>query len=560
MRRERLIAACRVPLALLSLLAVWIDPTEPTRLVGLAYWLLGLYVFFALGLAQWIWQARSTPPALPLLVHVVDLAVFALLIVVTAGPDSPFFPFLVFALVAATVRWQERGTLWTGAAALASFLVTGVAAERLDPVDSFEVNRFILRSIYLVVLAVLLGYVGYYERRLRERVAALGDWTPFASAPADADDALGALLEHATRVLQAPRAALAWEDEEEPWANLVVWSGSSLEWQRGAPGDFSPLAPEDLAERTFFVTEPDPDGGAHRVLTKDGVERRADDPLPPVLRERVGAASALSVPLQGESVTGRFFALDSPAMTSDEIVLGKILARQIALQMDRLSLFDRHQREALADERIRLASDVHDSVIQSLAGAALRLESARQLLAQDPAAAGRLIEECQDLLVSEQRELREFVGGLTLGERGPAGQAPLARQLEELSERIHRHWSLRVTVKGAESLEGLIDPRLARQLCRMIHEALVNASRHGRASAADVDLSLAGNEVRVTVSDDGRGFAFRGRYDSVTLTALKLGPLSLKRRIATLGGALDIVSTEKGARLEVRLPLVTTGG
>src|SRR5688572_29087001 len=113
-RRERLIASCRVALSVLSLLAVWLDPTEPTRLVGFTYWLLASYALFSIALAQWTWTARSTPAFLPLLVHVLDLGVFFLLIVVTSGPDSPFFVFLVFALVAATVRWQVAGTLWTG--------------------------------------------------------------------------------------------------------------------------------------------------------------------------------------------------------------------------------------------------------------------------------------------------------------------------------------------------------------------------------------------------------------------------------------------------------------
>jgi signal transduction histidine kinase len=541
------------------LLAVWLDPTEPTRLVGFTYWLLAGYVLLSIALAQWSWTARSAPAALPLIVHGLDLGIFFLLIVVTAGPDSPFFIFLVFALVAATVRWQAAGTFWTGLVALVAFLAAGFVAERIDPASGFELNRFIIRNIYLVVLAVLLGYVGDYERRLRAKVATLGEWP--VVLPTDTDDAIRALLEHAAKVLHAPRIALVWEEEEEPWSNVAIWSGSSLEWHRGPPGGLDPLAPAALAERSFFAARPQGERGEVRLVTTAGIERTASDPIPAGLREHVGEGSALSVPLRGESVVGRFLALDSPGMTSDEIVLGEILARQIALQMDRLALFERFHRDALADERMRLASDVHDGVIQSLAGAALRLETARQVLDQEPADAARLIEESQDLLVSEQRELREFIGGLALGDRAAAASnAPLGLQIEALRSRIARHWDLRVVVHGAESFDGRIDARLTRQLYNMVHEALVNASRHGKASEATVELSMQDSEIHLTVTDDGCGFPFRGRYDFATLTAMKLGPLSLKRRITTLGGRLEIVSTESGARLEVWLPIELAGG
>lgn len=558
-RRERLIASCRVALSVLALLAVWIDPTEPTRLVGFTYWLLSSYVLFSAALAQWTWTARSSPAILPLLVHGLDLGVFFLLIVVTSGPDSPFFVFLVFALVIATVRWHAVGTLWTGLAALAAFLGAGFIAERLDPASGFEINRFIIRNIYLVVLAVLLGYVGHYERRLREKVAALGERP--AVLPAEVDEVVRSLLEHAAKVLQAPTTALVWEEEEEPWSNLAIWSGSGLAWHRGAPGSLDPLAPEDLAERPFVVAGSWLRSGEFRLITDAGIERRASDPIPAGVRKHAGSGSALSVPVRGESVSGRLFALDPPSMTSDEIVLGEILARQLALQLDRLALFDRFHRQGLADERMRLASDVHDGVIQALAGAALQLETARQLVGHEPEAARRLIEESQDLLVSEQRELRDFVGGLAVGHRAPsATDDQLGRQLDTLRSRIGRHWDLQVTVRGAESLDGRIDAGLARQIHSMVQEALVNASRHGKASKATVEISMQGSEVHLTVADDGCGFPFRGRYDFATLTALKHGPLSLKRRITTLGGRLEIVSAENGARIDVWLPLGQTGG
>jgi len=65
--------------------------------------------------------------------------------------------------------------------------------------------------------------------------------------------------------------------------------------------------------------------------------------------------------------------------------------------------------------------------------------------------------------------------------------------------------------------------------------------------------------VRILVADNGCGFSFRGCYDHAKLTEMKLGPVSLKGRIASLGGSLAIDSTDAGARLDIRLPLAGPG-
>jgi signal transduction histidine kinase len=555
--RERLIAACRVALAALSLLAVWLDPTEPVRLVGLTYWLLAAYALLAMALARWLWLARSMSPILPPLVHGVDLGVFFVLILATAGPTSPFFAFLVFALAAATVRWQAVGTLWTGLTVVGQFLVVGLAAGRLEPEGSLELNRFLIRTIYLVVLAVMLGYVGSYEKRFRSRVATLAALPPLL--PAAIEGAVRALLEHATGVVHAKRAIVVWEEEEEPWCNVVSWSTAAFDWRREPPGSLEPLAPASLRDQAFLVTGPTTARQGLTVLTPAGQQRAPTLPVPQALQQSWGHASILSLPLRGETVRGRFFALDVAAATTDDIVLGEILAQQIAVQLDRLTLFERFHREGLAEERVRLASDLHDGIIQSLAGAALRLETARQLLVPDPAAANRLLEGTLDLLMSEQRELRELVGDLAMDGGHRTIAVPLGERLERLRQRIGRHWDLRVTFSEL-AIDGEVDDRLAGQVYSLVHEALVNASRHGQAAAADVAMTVEDREIHLAVTDDGCGFPFRGTYDFARLTALKLGPVSLKRRVSTLGGRLQIASSETGARLDIWLPLDARGG
>lgn len=555
-RRERLIAGCRVALAVLSFVAVWLDPLEPARFVAFTYSLLAAYAAAAAALAAWLWRARSPPGWIGAAVHGADLAVFSALIVATAGASSPFFVYLTFALVAATLRWQTTGTLVTGGIALFAFLVAPLAAARLEPAGGFELSRFLIRSIYLCVLVVLLVQLAAFERRLRGKVAMLA---ALPILPADDSHAvLEALLGHAARVLRASGTALAWEDAEEPWANLVSWSeAGGLDWRREAPGALEPLAPPGLADVAFFAAR-SARAEPTRLLTTAGGRAFPGDPAPPLLRRTTTFDVLLSVPLRGETTRGRFLALDPAEMTADELVVGAIVAQQLAVQLDRLAWFERFHREGLAEERVRLASDVHDGVVQSLAAAALRLETARQLLDEEHAAAASLIEATQELLVTEQRELREFLVDLSAEGALGAGGGSLERRLDLLRERLGRHWNLAVTIDarlGGTPLAG----EVAHHAYQLAHEALVNASRHGGARTATVTVAAAGGELRVAVADDGSGFPFRGSYGFAELVAKKLGPVSLKRRVSALGGRLTVASSERGAQVEMWLPLPPGG-
>jgi signal transduction histidine kinase len=556
-RRERLIAGCRLVLSSFSLLALWLDPSEPARYAALTYALVAGYVVYSAALGLWLLRARSTPPWVPLLVHGIDLGLFGVVIFVTAGPTSPFFLYFVFAVAAATVRWQERGTLATAIVALAAFLAIGLYSAARLPDAGFELNRFIIRSIYLAVVAVLLGYVGAYESRLRARAAAIGEWP--AVAPGEPTDLVEALLEHAAKALAAPRTLLVWEEAEEPWTNVASWAGGELEWRREAPGLLSPLAPPELAGVPFFLRARRRADAPFRLLTAGGSRTWHGDPLPPGLRSLVGDGALLAVPVRGESLEGSLFALDRPDMTSDELVLGRILARQLAVRLDRRALFDRFHRAALTEERLRLARDLHDGVIQTLAGSALRLESARQLVGRSPATAAEVIRDIQEILVAEQRELRAFIATFEAGDAVPAAAATGgAERLDQLADRVGRHWDLRIELRN-ELPAGEVPPAIANDVSRLVQEALVNASRHGRAATATVEVRLEDGRLRLTVSDDGCGFPFHGRYDLAALTARRMGPVSLKQRVSALRGDLEIESSQAGARVVMTIPCAAVG-
>lgn len=557
-RAERLIAAGRVVLAAFSLLAIWLDPSEPTKYANTAYALLSVYVAYAVGVALLMWCSEAPLGRQVVITHAFDLAVFSLFMYFTEGPTSPFFVYFVFSLLCATLRWQWRGTLWTAVAALAMFIGMGVYAGEVLRDPDFELNRFIIRSVYLAVVAALLGYLGVFEQRARREISQLAAWPPVV--PREIRSLVREILEYAARVIGAPRALLAWEEPEEPWLRLASWSRGEFQWSREPPGAFQPLVAEPLAGADFLC--PDARAPLPTVLwTSDGgFQRWQGAPLHPDLSARFAVGAVLALALRGEGFEGRLFSLDKPGMTSDDLVLGGVVARQVATRMEHFYLSRELQQAAATEERIRLARDLHDGLLQSLTATALQLETVGPLLEKEPEAARARLLEIQRLIAAEQRDLRSFVRRLKPAPLGPAeAQSDLVAGLKELAQRMERQWGLRVELSVAR-MEAGIPEALAHDIYRMVHEALVNTARHAGASLGRVEIGAQDNRVRITVADNGRGFPFRGHYDHAALTAMRLGPVTLRERVESLGGSLAIDSSEAGARLDITVPLVGPGG
>jgi signal transduction histidine kinase len=553
LRNERLIAVCRAAFVAASMLALWLDPSEPSRFAGLAEGLLGGYALYAVLLAVWLGRRRTLPSRLPAITHGLDLALFALLILVTDGATSPFALAFVFVLAAAALRWQRAGTGWTAVAAIGTYVgISVISASGWFEAD-FELNRFLIRLSQLLVVSILIGYLSSADLHLRRRSALLGGWAEPAR-PGNLGQ-LPELLASTAAALCAPRVVLAWEEADEPLFDVAVWDRGDCRWQHEDPAALGPLAPVGIdANASYLSARGNP---AARVVDTAGVTL-GNAALPGWLERRVGeCSSVLSVPVHGQTLQGRLYVLDIEQPTTDELALAQLLAERIASRLDQVERLARFHREGLAAERVRLARDLHDGVIQSLAAAALRLESAKQILDEQPLAASMMIEEIQDLLLSEQRELREFLGAIEPREAdAPRARPLLSEQLKSLAARVERHWDLDVELVNRLALSEL-PGGLDQQLHCIVLEALVNASRHGRASHARVHLALDDGDLLAEISDDGSGFPFRGSRRFEELQVSRSGPASIRNRVATLGGRLDIISDDSGARLSIRLPLRT---
>jgi len=110
-------------------------------------------------------------------------------------------------------------------------------------------------------------------------------------------------------------------------------------------------------------------------------------------------------------------------------------------------------------------------------------------------------------------------------------------------------------LKGAV-VDALPPPATDQAVRLMVREAVVNALKHAQPSRVAVEVeSSDSSSVRIVVSNDGRGFPFRGRFDHEQLAASNAGPASLRERVHELAGTLAIESMPTGSRVEISVPI-----
>ena len=551
-RSERAIAIARVVLASTAFFALWLEPAQPGSEPFL-YPLYSAYALYAAALLLWsIWG--DIGDRFPFATHAIDIVVFSAMQYLTLGPSSPFFVFFLFSVFCGAVRWGWQGTLATGALVIAAYLgMAGVTAVRTS-VAELELNRFVIRLAYLLVATGLLVHLGRYEARLRLEIERLARWpAPLAN---DRDATIGRILEYGATLMQAGGVLAIWENSDEPQLHEARWIRGAVTVSKLPPTRLRITTDPELVNSTFLCTGPARDARAILLADHAGrLVRRDGMPLPTHILDRLDGSGLATAAIRTDLISGRVFFSDLGTPAAEALPLTELVAREIGSSLDQL--YSAQQREELAarEERIRVARDLHDGVLQALTGVRLELRAlAKAIPVSDNLLEQRLV-SIERALAMEQRELRFFIAGLEPGAAPhQAGATDLARRLDSVRERLSLEWQTPVTVRLSPQLMT-IPEALEEAVPLMVHEAAVNALKHAQASRVLVDVDSADGHLRISVSDDGQGFPFKGSYSHDTLAAAHVAPRSLFDRVSALGGQISIESSDRGSRVEMVLSL-----
>lgn len=222
------------------------------------------------------------------------------------------------------------------------------------------------------------------------------------------------------------------------------------------------------------------------------------------------------------------------AVIGSMVMGGVLLSRARARRNAELRLTqDEVARLAALAERERIGRDLHDLLGHTLSLVAIKSELAGRLVDADPQAAKRQIGEVETVARQALAQVREAVVGI----RAAGLQAELAAtRLALLSADVHLDQRLAPVA---------LPPPLESVLAMTLREATTNVLRHAHARRVDVELLQHEGELRLVISDDGRGGALQPGN----------GLSGMRERIASVGGQLEIDSPEGGGtRLQVTLP------
>src|ERR1044072_6829311 len=185
---ERLVNFTRFVLAGSGLVIIYIDPSEPDRLVNITYTALTLYSVYSAGVYFTSRKRQTVFGNIPL--YWIDVAWYLVLISLSSGTNSLFFFFFFFAILVASFRSGYRAGLDVTIVSATLFVSIGY----FTTPTSIEPNRFLLRPVCLASIGYLMAYWGGSETTHKRRLALLKNVSRSANPRFGVDETIGSIM------------------------------------------------------------------------------------------------------------------------------------------------------------------------------------------------------------------------------------------------------------------------------------------------------------------------------------------------------------------------------
>ncbi len=193
--------------------------------------------------------------------------------------------------------------------------------------------------------------------------------------------------------------------------------------------------------------------------------------------------------------------------------------------------------------RQELADDLHDSVVQSLAGAKFMMTALGSMVSPiDPIAAE--LQRLREAFDHEHQHLRWLINRLRYANSNELRANNLISSIKAFLDQLSQQWQVKTTF-NPEPTEVLVGNDVVEEIEHVVREAVSNAVRHGAADSITVDCTQSQGSVALGIVDNGSGFS----------SALISAPKTIKARVEKLNGKLAIESKVGFTRLEIVFPI-----
>ncbi|MGD6746342.1 GAF domain-containing sensor histidine kinase [Streptomyces sp. BH106] len=353
-------------------------------------------------------------------------------------------------------------------------------------------------------------------------------------------DVLKTIVASARELLDAEYAALGVPDDHGGFAQFVVDGVSEEQWRA-----IGPL--------------PRQHGILAAMLREAKTERLADVRKDPRFEGWPSAhpdmSDFLGLPIKdGEETIGALFLANKNCpkpqggcgFTQDDEELLGILAQHAAIALTNARLYERSRELTIAEERSRIAHELHDAVSQKLFSLRLTAQAAATLMDRDPERAKGELGHVAELAAEAADELRAAVVELRPAALDEDGLVATLRTQIQVLDRAHAA-HLTFTTSGIKALPAAQEEAML----RVAQEALHNALRHSGAEKVRVALDKRGQGAVLRVTDDGAGFDPK----AIRSAGRHLGLVSMRDRSGGVGGRLTVESEPgKGTTIEMEVP------
>jgi signal transduction histidine kinase len=533
---RRTVALLRILLAFVAFSVTLIDPTEPQRFVELTYFLLAAYFVYSILLFIMAGQER---PLIPLRwTHWLDVTWFVVITGLSNGPSSIFFFFFMFPIMVASFRWGfAEGMRVTGTCTILFILFAYFFYQ--SPGAELELNRFLIRPIYLLVFGFMTASWGGREVLYRRRLALFREVSRTSNPRFGIDQTLQSLTDKLRTHFDADLCVLRIENPTP--AGKTLWTSQAPSSPRignvaeHLNTEYAIVHTEEVGRFREECHTADP-------ATLEQVDAETVDCR--TITRALGTRAFISLPLLRHGGVFGVLCVASrrPAFDRTDLEFLYHLLNQVLPNIENTQLLDRLASQAAGQQRQKLSRDLHDTTVQPYIGLKLGLE-ALELKHDAGQPVGEDIRKLITLADTSIAEIRGFVRSLKGGREEQVGGI-LVTALRQQATKYREFYGIAIDVEADDHLQ--VNDRLGAEVFQIIIEGLSNIRRHTDSKRAVVRIARDRDiALRVEIENEPDGAS----------PADEFVPRSITERTTSLGGRAEVLRKPDITRISVEIPL-----